>query len=244
MPKIPDSPEEIFEEFARDFQNVFGTDLISIILYGSGAKGEYVPKKSDINFLIILSENGIENLDRVLDLIPKWRKRNVAVPLFLTEAYIESALDTFPIEFLNMKNYYKLVFGEDVLKDLEIDKEDLRLQIERELRGKLIYLREGFLSTGQDRERLKEMLSASVPAITSMFEALLYLKEEPVPHSKVQVFARTAELYGLPNSIFVQLINIKKGEWKGSKIQLQDMTKAYISEIKKLVEIVDKMYLV
>ncbi|MFQ6116607.1 MAG: hypothetical protein ACE5NG_21335, partial [bacterium] len=192
MSRIPNSPEEIFEDFSYDFQNVYESDLISIALYGSGAKGEYVPRKSDINFLIVLSQNGIENLDRALNLIPKWRKRNVAVPLFLTKAYIESALDTFPIEFLNMKNHYKMVFGEDVLRDLEIRREHLRLQIERELRGKLIYLREGFLSTGNDRERLKEMLSASVPAFTSIFAALLYLKEERAPDSKAQVFARTA----------------------------------------------------
>lgn len=140
-----------------------------------------------------------------------------------------------------MKNYHKLVFGEDVLKDLEISKQDLRLQIERELRGKLIYLRQGFLSSGHERELLKEMLAASVPAFASIFEALLHLKDEQVPNSKVQVFARTVELYGLQNSIFTQLINIKNGQWKGSKVQLQDLTKSYIGQIKNLVEIVDKM---
>lgn len=241
MPKIPNSPKEIFEEFTQDFQNAYEMDLISIILYGSGAKGEYTPKKSDINFLIVLSQNGIDNLDKALDFMPKWRKRNVAVPLFLTRAYIDSALDTFPIEFLNMKSYYKLVFGEDVLKDLEINKNDLRLQVERELRGKLIYLREGFLSTGHDRDLLKEMLSSSVPAFTSIFEGLLYLKDEKAPGSKVQVFERIAEIFELENTVFTQLLNIKNSQWKGSKIQLQEITMEYIGQIKKLVEIVDKM---
>ena len=62
MAKIPDSPESIFEEFTQDVQSVYNSDLTSIVLYGSGAKGEYIPQKSDINFLIVLSQKGIENL--------------------------------------------------------------------------------------------------------------------------------------------------------------------------------------
>jgi len=97
MAKIPDSPESIFEEFTQDIQSVYNSDLTSIVLYGSGAKGEYVPKKSDINFLIVLSQKGIENLDKALELIPKWQKRNVAVPLFLTKEYIAITIANTPI---------------------------------------------------------------------------------------------------------------------------------------------------
>ena len=241
MAKIPDSPEEIFEEFTQVFQNTFEDDLVSIILYGSGAKGGYVPKKSDINFLVVLSEKGIENFDRALDTIHKWGKRGVAVPLFLTKSYIASSLDTFPIEFLNMKTFHKLVYGEDVLGDLEINKEHLRLQIERELRGKLIYLREGFLDTGREKERLREMLLASIPTFMAIFGALLYLKEEEAPVSKEELFEKTAEMFDLQSSIFTQLINLKNGKWKGSKVELQEIAKAYIGQINKLVEVVDQI---
>lgn len=241
MAKIPNSPEEIFEEFTRDVQGVFDSDLTSIVLYGSGAKGEYVPKQSDINFLIVLSSKGIENLDKAFELVHKWQKRNVAVPLFLTCNYINSALDTFPIEFLDMKNAYQMVYGEDVLKDLQIKNADLRHQIERELRGKLLHLREGFLSTGNDREQLREMLAAAVSTFVSIFKGLLYLKGEEIPDKKPQIFEKSARLFGLQDTVLAQLINIKSGEWRGSKVQLQDIAKTFIGEIKKLVEIVDTM---
>ncbi len=241
MAKIPDSPESIFEEFTQDVQSIYNSDLTSIILYGSGAKGEYVPKQSDINFLVVLSHKGIENLGHALELVLKWQKRNVAVPLFLTKEYIASALDTFPIEFLDMKNAYKLVYGEDVLKDLEIKNDDLRHQVEREIRGKLLHLREGFLSTGNERDQLRAMLAASVSTFVSIFKALLHLKGEKIPATKAQILEKIAEGFGLQKNVLVQLINIKNGQWHGSKVQLQDVTKAFIGEIKKLVEIVDKM---
>jgi hypothetical protein len=56
MAKIPKTPEEIFPEITADFQKIFGEDLVSIILYGSGAGGDYVPGKSDLNFLITLTD--------------------------------------------------------------------------------------------------------------------------------------------------------------------------------------------
>ena len=63
MAKIPKEPREVFEEITEDYQQAFGNDLVSIILYGSGASGEYVPKRSDLNFLIVLSEEGIDALE-------------------------------------------------------------------------------------------------------------------------------------------------------------------------------------
>ena len=97
MTKIPQSPEEIFTEFSNNIKQLFNDDLVSIVLYGSGAKGEYVRKKSDINFLVVLTEDGIKKLSGAFALVKKWNKRNVAVPLFLTREYIESSLDSFPI---------------------------------------------------------------------------------------------------------------------------------------------------
>jgi len=88
MAKIPKRPEEIFQEFTQDYQAIFRDDLKSIILYGSGARGEYIPKKSDINFLIVLTEVAMDRLRETFPLIRKWRKRRVNIPLFLTDEYI------------------------------------------------------------------------------------------------------------------------------------------------------------
>lgn len=241
MARNPKSPEEIFEAFTRDYRSAFQDDLISIILYGSGARGEYVPKRSDINFLIVLTQQGMEQLDKALPHIPRWRKRRVSVPLFLTMEYIESALDTYPIEFMNMHSHHQIVFGKDVLEDIEFSPKDLRLQLERELRGKLLHLRQAFLRAGNNRPMLKAILSKSLPTFFSLFSALLYLKEGEKPKATAEVFQSTAELAGLDGSLFNRLMEIKKGKLKGSKAELRETAMNYIRQIKKLVEFVDNM---
>jgi predicted nucleotidyltransferase len=78
MAKIPNNPKEIFEEITADYKEVFGEGLKGIILYGSATSGSYIPGKSDINFMILVSETGIENLDLAFKTVAKWRKRKVA----------------------------------------------------------------------------------------------------------------------------------------------------------------------
>jgi predicted nucleotidyltransferase len=239
--RIPETPDEIFAEFTDDYQSAYGEALETIILYGSGAKGQYKPGQSDLNFMIVLNPDGIDALHLAVPLVEKWRKRNVAVPLILTRNYIETALDTFPIEFLDMRQFHTLVHGEDLLENIAIDTEDLRRQVERELRGKLIYLRQGFLGCAADRETLRDMVASSVPAFGAIFAALLFMKGIEVPQSRSDVVQRISENFGLEKAVLQSVLNVRGSSWRGSTVQLQELTQRYIAEIKKLVDIVDKM---
>ena len=223
MAKIPKIPEQIFEQFSNDYQSAFGKNLVSIILYGSAAKGEYVYKKSDINFLIILNETGIGQLKKALPLIKRWQKRKVSTPLVLTKEYIHSSLDSFPIEFLTMKQNYKMVFGEDIFAAMKIKDKDLRLQCEREIRGKLLHLRESYLNTYGDVRLIKQLLRLSVPTFTSIFSALLHLKKVEIPTSKNEIFKLTADEFGIDYAVFEKLIKLNDNSIKLNKEQLNQL---------------------
>jgi len=241
MPKVPKNPTDIFAAFTADYKQIFGNNLVSIALYGSGAKGEYRYKKSDINFLIVLTETGIENLKQCLPLIPKWHKRNVSTPLFLTKDYISSSLDAFPIEFLDMSINHQLVYGEDIFADVEIEEDDLRLQCERELRGKLLHLRENFLNSARNVRSLKMVISQSVSTFTPIFSTLLKLSDTEPPQKRADVFKHVTEKFQLNRDIFDQLLSIRENKLKISKNNLHTLMEQYIAEIKKLIEAVDKM---
>ena len=241
MSKIPKSPDEIFQQFTSDYKNIFGDELISIILFGSAARGEYIHKRSDLNFLITLSDSGIQQLKRAFSLIPKWRKKKVSTPLFLTKQYIQTALDSYPIEFLSMKQYHQVVFGEDVLSSIEIQPEHLRLQCERELRGKLIHLRQEYLNTGGKSRRIKNLLRFSLPAFISIFSALLYIKQADNPKSKKEIFESTAEIFGLDKAVFDKVLKLQANKTKFTKEEITQSLEQYINQIEKLTTIVDQL---
>ncbi|MBE9546677.1 MAG: hypothetical protein IMF10_04160 [Proteobacteria bacterium] len=234
-------PEEIFSEITSDFNKVFGDDLISIILYGSGAGDDYIPGKSDLNFLVVLSEEGINNLEWAIDVVSRWRKKKVATPLFMTKSYIDSSLDSYPIEFLNMKRSYVTVFGEDVLKKLSFEPGLLRLQCERELKGKILHLREGLLETEGKEKRIRDLIKISLTAFISIFKALLYLKEVEIPSGRREVIKSVAGEFGIDPGIFLKCTDIKEDIGRFSPSEIKEIFKAYLMEVRRLSVIVDKL---
>lgn len=241
MAKIPKTPEEIFHEFTQDYQGVFQDDLTSIILYGSGARGEYVPKKSDLNFLVILADPAMERLREAFPLIGKWRKRRVNIPLFLTEEYIASSLDAFPVEFLNLRDSHILVFGRDVLEDLSFDKDNIRLQCERELKAKLLLLREAYLDSEGKTKNLGQLASASLTAFLSLFRALLFLRDREIPRHNHDLVATAAKEIGFDENSFQELLRIKEGKTKVPQEKMEELIEAYLRVIRELWKRVDQL---
>ncbi len=239
MGKIPNDPKEIFPEIIADYAGIFGDDLVSIILYGSGAGQGYRPGKSDINFMIVLTESGIERLDLAFEMVKKWGKRNVATPLFLTEGYIETSLDVFPMEYLTFQKNYVLAHGRDVLKDLAFDLGLVRLQCEREIKGKLLLLRQAYLETAGKGKPLKELVANSIPALTAIFEALLYIKGKEIPRERKEIIRVTTETFNLDRAVFEKLFELKGKDTKPGDKESLALFKDYLREMRKLSGLVN-----
>ncbi|NVM57311.1 MAG: hypothetical protein HWN51_04240 [Desulfobacterales bacterium] len=241
MPKVPKDPEEIFSGIIDDYKQLFGNDLISIILYGSAASADYIPGKSDVNFMIVLSEKGIDSLDQTFDVIAKWKKRNVATPLFLTDEYVRTSLDAFPIEYLNFQNSHKVVYGKDILKDLTFDRHFLRLQCEREIKGKLLLLREAFLETRGKGKYLQQLVAQSIHAVIAIFNALLHLKGKELPSQKREVIRLACQAFDMDGALFEKLLDVKEKKIKPTGTELTRVFQAYLKEVKRLWQIVDTL---
>ena len=234
-------PDEIIDPFVEEVKRLFGKGVISIILFGSGATGDYIPKRSDLNFLVVLDEESMDHIGKVQKMMAVWQRKKISLPLFITKPYIERSLDSFPIEFLNMQSAYIVVYGEDVLKALQFRDDDIRLQCERELKGKLLQLRQGFILTRGKSKALRLLITDSIVAFTSIFRALLYLKERTMPKTKQDVILSACREFGLDEGLFSVLLSVKEYTATLNQRQLDSNMKKYISEIQKLVGIVDNL---
>lgn len=241
MRKAPQNPEDIFEAYVTDWRTSYGHEVEAVALYGSAARGEYVAGKSDLNFLVVLTDSAIHSLRQAVPLTEKWRGYGVGVPTLLTRRYIQESLDTFPIDFLNMKRHHRTIFGPELLKDLEIPRAHLRLQVERELKGKLMHLRQNILISGYAREELRGLLYKTLTPFMELFNALLFLKNEPLPSKRREVFARVAEIAELDGTCFEQIFRLVESEARAYRDELWQFTERYIVQIEKVAQFVDKM---
>ena len=92
MGKGAKEPTALAAEFAADCRAAFAADLVGVVLYGSAAAGDYVPGRSDINFLVVVTEAGMQDLRRAFPLVKKWRPKGVTTPLFLIDGQITADL--------------------------------------------------------------------------------------------------------------------------------------------------------
>ncbi|HOZ20551.1 MAG TPA: hypothetical protein PLO28_02140 [bacterium] len=241
MAKKLDSPQNIANEFTEDVKEIYGEELVAVILYGSALSSSWDPGKSNINFLVVLSEIAITRLNAAFPLVEKWRKRLRTLPIFMTKNYISASLDSFPVEFFHMKRRHQTLYGEDVLAPLNIPHANLRLQCEEQIKGKLLHLREEYLATLGKRYRLQALINLTLPPFAVLFKSLLALKDAEIPALHSEIVMRTAELYGLDRDLFQQIIQAFEKKGKFSLVEMNRIVAAYISEISKLTLLIDQM---
>jgi len=159
---LPQKLTIVLDEFLCLLKKVYGNSLVSVMTYGSAARGNFISGISRIDVAVVLDDTSLASLSEIKGCLQKSVFAPVA-PVFFTEDYIKKSLDVFPIEFLDMRDDHVVLYGKDVLKDIEIDLRNLRFQCEHELRSKLINIKRAYLSasgTGAKRELLFKFVTS------------------------------------------------------------------------------------
>lgn len=167
--------EKKLSDFTGQLKAMLGANLISVILYGSKARGEDIKRHSDINILLILNKIDLSALNAVAQIKKKLVFRKMS-PLVFSKDYMNNSLDTFPVEFSDIKENHSLLYGEDCLKDLKIDLKNLRHQCEWELKSKIIQLQKFYINSGAKAKALQQFLLKSLPAFAVIFKNIRRLK--------------------------------------------------------------------
>jgi hypothetical protein len=225
----------------EDLLRVHESNLHSIHIVGSAVLQDYDEKLSDINSLVLLHNMDLQFITYLAPLGKKYGKKRISAPLVMTPEYIDRSLDAFPIEFLDFKLIHKTVYGPDVLKDLPIGAPELRLQCEREIKTKLIFVRQGYISSLGEKEQLAAALVRSITGSMALFRAIIMLlgKEPPIQRMDViHAFVHTAKL---DTDIFEKLLKLKTNVIKPSEQELHVFFEHYYKALESIGKIIDDL---
>ncbi|MBW1680924.1 MAG: hypothetical protein JRF59_11690 [Deltaproteobacteria bacterium] len=239
MGKGPKDPMAVAEAFCGEARGIYGEDLVSVVLYGSAAGAGYRPGRSDVNLMVVLSERAVDRLDRALPLVRKWRNKGVAVPLFLTPAYLETSMDVFPLEYLGMKRAYRVVYGKDPLAGLRFEPRFVRLQCEREIKGKLLLLRESYLENEGKPRFLERVLVRAVPSLLAIFQGLLFLKGAGEATGGEEAVRAASLEFELDEKPFLALLNLKKMGARKADASPVEIYMGILGQLRKLAQKID-----
>jgi predicted nucleotidyltransferase len=204
------NPRDAAEKLTAGLRERAGPNLRTVLLHGSAARDEAVPGVSDVNVLVLLGDAGPEQLRAIAPLARDWRDAAGAPPLIFAEREWARAVDVFAIEIADMKDAHELLYGTDPVATLEPKRNELRLQTERELRGKLLQLREGTLLAAESPAELGWLLTAALPSFTTYMRATLRLAGRDVPRDTPSVIGATAELIGADAAPFAAVWDARR----------------------------------
>ncbi len=232
-----------FAPFIDDLRSTHGKNLASVILYGSAAAGDFDPKHSDYNILIALNQITPKDLREAHSSIREWGKMGHPIPLYFTVSELKGAADVFPIEFHQMQEAHRVLYGVDVLDGLEVHDDFLRHQIEYELRSKLLLLRRHYIPVSTNVEGLQRLMGESLSSFAALLRAALLLIGVQPPNTKHEIVALAVQKLGLDGVPFEKIFNIREENFAEEldEVAANELFGEYLIQIESVIEKVNSI---
>lgn len=226
------------KRMVEDLQAALGGRLLSVVLYGSAARGDYTRGTSDFNLLLVLSDLEPDTLERLTTPLGRWQRQGQPAPRVFSPATLSGSADVFPIEFLDLQAAHQVLYGSDLVADLEVHADHLRLQCERELREKLMRLREAYVESHANARALRRLIVESYPTFVALFRGCLRLVGEEPPAHHAEVVATFCARADLDRAAFETVARLKSGDARG--LEMKAVFAGYYGELTKAVTRVDR----
>ena len=209
-----ESVARVVDPFLSEADKVLGQSY-SAVLYGSAARGDFVPGRSNINLMVIMDQLTPSTLRSLARAFAGWRKATTEPPLILSRAEWTRATDAFPIEITDMRTSYRVLRGTDPLQEVRVDPIDLRKALEREFRGKLLRLRQGYATYAPDPAALGKLGLQSAATILVLLRGVLTLIGKTVPSDPLELAAAAAAAIGFEGEHVLHVVRHRVDrEWR------------------------------
>lgn len=226
------------EQLVPKLEAAFSGRLVSVLLYGSAAAAGQSDRFSDLNILCVLKEITPRELADGEPILRWWRELGNPSPLLMSEEEVSNSADSFPIEFRDMQQRRRVLFGPDPIADLVVHDTQYRTQVEHELRSNLLRLRQGGAGVLSDSTALLSLCVDSVSTFCVLGRHALALSGVTPADDRRGVVRQLAEAIPAEMGSFESLLDIRESK-KTSVPGAAELFAQYLVSIGRLVVFVD-----
>ncbi|HUA84749.1 MAG TPA: hypothetical protein VMB85_12865 [Bryobacteraceae bacterium] len=229
------------KELVEKFERAFEDRLVSVVLYGSAAGEDHHANFSDLNVLCVLKEITPRELAEAEPVLRWWREQGHPSPTLMSEEEVHNSADAFPIEFRDMKDRRKILYGPDVIAEVKVDGKFYRAQIEHELRAKLFRLRQQGARVLSDPVALMKLCLDSVSTFCVLGRHALVaagIDAKTERRAVVHQLSHTLKMDATPLETLLDVREDKAGVEIGDPGEL---FAKYLECIRRMVEFVDRL---
>jgi predicted nucleotidyltransferase len=228
------------DELVRQLELAYADALRSVVLFGSAVAGEHRPNKSDYNVLVIVDALPLERLRAVAAVSKAWAEDGNPPPMTFTTREWRSSADIFPMEYADILERHRVLYGTLPVDGIRVNPADLRLQVEHQTMGKLLQLRQAIMGSGGDAAQQLEVLEKSLSTLMVIFRAIVRLQGRVPSQDYEALTTSVAERAGFSPEPFIRVIRHARGSEKLSRDNASLILEEYLSAMERLVAYLDE----
>ena len=156
----------------QDLQHIFRDRLQAVVAYGQ-ADANPAP------CLAVVRAITAADLDECAARVANWHRAGCATPLLLTKDEFAGSLDAFPIEYGEIIESHRVIYGIDPFAGLSIETEDLRRECETMVKSHLVHLRENYVECQGRPADIAALVAEAAPHFALILRRLARLDGAP-----------------------------------------------------------------
>ncbi len=229
--------EKQLEAFAVELETALGDNLLAFCLYGPAVRHDV--DNGDVSTLLVLKDAGPNALHPIARAVHGWTKRGYVPPLIFAEQGWRASTDVFPIEIEDMREAHRVLHGSSPFENMKTTGEDLRRELEREVRSKLLRLRTELVAAATSGKLLERLLLESIGTFFVLFRATLRLVGTPPPQEREPLVRAVADAAGLDVAAFGWVLDRLAGRKAAALTPSDPVGDRYLEQIERLALFVD-----
>ncbi len=228
-------------ELVQNIKLLLGARLVSVFVYG--AMSTQPPEKMTKNVDSIFVVENLEGIDLkvVQPYVNKWIKKGNPVPVFFDKEEWYASSDVYAIEYADIKDFSNILYGEDVISNVNVERHNLRFQCELELKNLLVKFRQYYVQYADKPKELAEVVSPVIKSCIALFKTILRLHCAEIPSEKSEIIEKIADICPINKELFLELLCVKEKRCKLSAKDMDYKANELIKSLTELLKHVDKI---
>lgn len=214
----------------QDLQNIFGERLQAFVAYGQ-------PGAPPAPSLALVRSIAADDLDQCAARAAAWRRNDCATPLLLTPEEFAGSLDAFPIEYGEILDTYRVLFGPDPFAGMTIRTEDLRRECETQVKSHLLHLRENYIDCRGRQSEVGALVAEAAPAFALILRRLARLDGFPAT-TRAELGAYAMQRPGLDARTVGAILSLSDNH-HASGVDAIRIYPAYLAAVEQLWRFID-----
>lgn len=238
---LSDETQILLQTYVKEVKGVFGEQLEGMLLYGSAVRGEFLPGRSNLNILLLVSSYDSAVLKKYSALHRQWSKEQIVVPLFLTEEELRMSAGVFPLEFLEIQEHHRVLGGRDPFIGFHVKSDRLREAVVQGITSNLLRLRQRYVEGGGSDDATTILLPLSITATLPLLRGVQRLLGRPLLSHSDSVIKDVAEQLNLDLHGLLDALLLKRGQISPGPHEVPRLFDRYLQAMTLLTRAVEQL---